>query len=525
MKNRLVNITVRIVAAALLISLCALPVVIAPRDARAAFGDCIAYDSFTRGDGAIGSTETSGPSSEACPQYAWTGGTWTISGNKVVDTPTLGGDVLTDGSLENWTSGTDLTSWTETLSGTSTVNQETSILHGGSNSVKLVTDSSNSSVRIQQTYNHTIGSWYQLMGWVYTESTSKYLQFHLNNNTINLNVNPGTTWKNYYSEYRATVASNYVGYKSSTASESVYGDDLTLKPFTLSTLFTTINTNSIAGTYSVELTIPTTGWHYAGLAICLNSQDNPTAGIIIYYNRSNIIVDKFTETGAWTNLITEAASYSADKVIKADVTVASGHVYLTAYYDNVQKGSQQDITDAAIINNTYHGLFSTTSTNSFDKFYISNNIPNTATPTNTATYTTTNTPTASDTPTNTPTDTATFTPTASDTPTNTPTHTATFTNTFTITYTPTFTDTPTETYTPTETNTSTASKTPTNTFTPTNTATLHYDATTTYEAAYAYYTGIAEENYPTVLILSVLCGVILLGLIIWAVFYFLRRRR
>jgi hypothetical protein len=91
--------------------------------------------------------------------------------------------------------------------------------------------------------------------------------------------------------------------------------------------------------------------------------------------------------------------------------------------------------------------------------------------------------------------------------------------------TPTVTNTPTNTSTPTVTNTPTNTSTPTVTNTPTNTATLHYDATTTFDAAYVYYTGVAQENYPTTILLSILCGIILLVLIIWLVFYFLRRKR
>jgi len=63
----------------------------------------LAYDTFTRDNGAIGSTEHYGPDSQRCLDRVWTGATWTIATNKAVNTPTLG-DELAAGNLVvgNW---------------------------------------------------------------------------------------------------------------------------------------------------------------------------------------------------------------------------------------------------------------------------------------------------------------------------------------------------------------------------------------------------------------------------------------
>ena len=76
-----------------------------------AYGDCLAYDTFNRTNGALGNTLTTGPSSESCPQKTWSGstGTWSITSNKAGNTQSLGSELLTNGDMSSstgWTLGT-----------------------------------------------------------------------------------------------------------------------------------------------------------------------------------------------------------------------------------------------------------------------------------------------------------------------------------------------------------------------------------------------------------------------------------
>ncbi|KKP86118.1 MAG: NOTCH2 protein, partial [Candidatus Roizmanbacteria bacterium GW2011_GWA2_35_8] len=59
----------------------------------------LAYDTFTRADGAIGNSETTGPDSQTTPSLAWTGGA--ISSNKNVITPSLGSELVTNGGFDS----------------------------------------------------------------------------------------------------------------------------------------------------------------------------------------------------------------------------------------------------------------------------------------------------------------------------------------------------------------------------------------------------------------------------------------
>jgi hypothetical protein len=177
----------------------------------------------------------------------------------------------------------------------------------------------------------------------------------------------------------------------------------------------------------------------------------------------------------------------------------------------------------------YYGSDAGNNSSQFARLEIEYLNPATDTPTNTAIYTVTHTPSNTSTDTLTPSETTTAsdTPTYTFTPSHTPTETFTPSRTFTLTHTATDTftstpsDTPTETFTPTDTFTSTYTKTPTNTRTMIPPEVL----TGTYVAAYNYYSGIAANNYPIVIILLVLIGILVLGLIIWGVSAFLKRRR
>jgi hypothetical protein len=119
-----------------------------------------------------------------------------------------------------------------------------------------------------------------------------------------------------------------------------------------------------------------------------------------------------------------------------------------------------------------------------------------------------------------------------DTPTYTPTTTPTNTATFTPTYTPTNTVTVSSTYTPTSTFTLTLTTTPSITNTPTDTKTPTITRTpippmvltSTYDAAYVYYSEVAQEIHPTIIMVAAICGVVLLILVILFIWFITKRR-
>jgi hypothetical protein len=85
----------------------------------------------------------------------------------------LGTEVLVDPGLEAWSSATDLTNWTETVSGTSTVNRETVSPHGGTYCARLDIDATNHNAYVAQGFSLAANRVYQLSFWYKTTNSKQ----------------------------------------------------------------------------------------------------------------------------------------------------------------------------------------------------------------------------------------------------------------------------------------------------------------------------------------------------------------
>ena len=130
-------------------------------------------------------------------------------------------------------------------------------------------------------------------------------------------------------------------------------------PLTLSSLFSTALYASANCDLSVAVT--RTAGTQAGFVARLDSASSPANFIIAYLDgASNVKVDKCV-AGVYTNVISGAVTYGSTKILRL---VCSGNS-VSAYYDGTQVGSTVTVSDAGIVSNTRHGLFSTYASNSF----------------------------------------------------------------------------------------------------------------------------------------------------------------
>lgn len=108
----------------------------------------------------------------------------------------IGPNLFADGELDDWTTDTDLTSWTETIEGSSTITKESVDVQSGNFSCEMYVDASNSLARITQALATAIdtGSAYRLSAWYKNEVAARYLKWNLKNSTNNVSLSKDGGW-------------------------------------------------------------------------------------------------------------------------------------------------------------------------------------------------------------------------------------------------------------------------------------------------------------------------------------------
>ena len=301
----------------------------------------LAYDTFTRGDGTIGSSETTGPDSQTTPSLAWTGGA--ISSNKNVITPSLGSDVVVNGDFASDTVWVKGAGWTIT----------------GGLGVATTTGA-----YLQQNSIMTTGLWYTTTWDLVSKTAGNGFSTIFGSGS-----NPGPTRgtpATYNETGRVVGTGNFYIYASGGGVSGTI-DNVVVKPLTLSSLFSSVSTSDtdVIADAGVTLTAGT----QAGLVTNLDSTSSPANFLIAYHDGTNVKLDK-NVGGTYTNLISAAATYSAGATLRVITYTSSGSLKVRVYYNNALVGTEQTVSDAGIISNTKHGLFSTYSGNSFDNFTL-----------------------------------------------------------------------------------------------------------------------------------------------------------
>jgi len=190
-------------------------------------------------------------------------------------------ELTNDGGLNIWTDATHLTNWTSSLTGTSTVNRESSVKRGGAYSLRLDVDAGNDTVYVWQQQKLIPGNRYTVSFW-YKTAAGKNAGFYLwdpkypmylksdgswmtSGNQIALpEAQTWTYWEVTFRALPGTCEHNFaLSSGSSSASSSIYFDDVSLRPFTncLRSLQITqggagVSPDPIAGTWQAEIDNP-----------------------------------------------------------------------------------------------------------------------------------------------------------------------------------------------------------------------------------------------------------------------------
>lgn len=333
----------------------------------------ISSDDFNASNGALGLTRGGGSPEDGGTGKPWTAATWTINTNKAANTPTVINDervrnIGFEGTYDDEGGGIMLaTNWNgySLDAGTDTATKEESHIHGGAAAQKVTANA-----RFEGVYNNTlaltVGNWYLVTIWVDTTATV-YMHELSGNAQIDPNpLLPDTSGA--YVQFIATFRATHTGFSlaillNQDGAATMYYDDASVKPLTLSTLFATLQHVTPDVLATVDLTV--THGTQAGLALCVDDPANPANFVIAIHDGANARLIKCV-AGTYTSVISAAATYQAGaplRVIKLGTT-------WRLHYNRAAVGSVSTISDAGIIDNTHHGLFSTYNPNRFENLRI-----------------------------------------------------------------------------------------------------------------------------------------------------------
>ncbi|OFW63197.1 MAG: hypothetical protein A2Z35_03755, partial [Actinobacteria bacterium RBG_19FT_COMBO_36_27] len=331
----------------------------------------LAYDSFTRSDGELGSTESKSYNDPPTPSLPWSGSTWAVSGNKVVNTPNLGSEKIQNGSFETGNPPNNWGAWGPVT----TFEQSSTQAQNGTYSLHLITSDNNQGAA--QSAGLTNPLWYLGTAYVYPVTYGDYHYFALGNEEYFF-YQPLTQWTKLTVISRATTGNVFLG---PVYAKEMYYDNVSVKALTLNELFAALPATKSDVTAEVGITLENSINNRipVGLVLRLDDKDNP----------QNFLLATLTEGGsnAWgvvnltkcingtytslfsTHLNSAGTLYSAGTKLK----VVLDGPNVKVYYGNTLINTAT-VSDTEIINNTIHGIFSPYSGDSLDDFTLSTNI-------------------------------------------------------------------------------------------------------------------------------------------------------
>lgn len=293
----------------------------------------LAYDTFTRADGSLGTSEILGPDAQAVTARAWTGATWAIATNKAVNTPNLGVDVIVNGTFTTDTDWTKGAGW--------------GIAAGVAGAILASSDLTAAVAPL------VVGTWYQV---TYTLSG-------FGAGTVNAKLGstafPTHAANATYTETGLALTTAFaftgVGFTGSI-------DDVTCRPLTLSELFATVPATVADLFLDVNCTmVSATDGKQVGIVSNLNSASSPTDfRLTILDGRGNVMVWDCI-AGVYTLKATTAITYAAAATLRQ---IVSGTA-LSRFYNGALVGTTQ--TMGANVG-TIAGLFATSPLVSLDVF-------------------------------------------------------------------------------------------------------------------------------------------------------------
>lgn len=289
----------------------------------------------------------------------WKGSsTITISSGQAVNSPTLGSELLTNGNMET---GDPPSSWTAGASGTLSSAADERTGGAGAASINIARNGVNNPYAYQA-FVSANNRHYKIIAWMKKVDASHGPFLYCANADIGTLHETNTAWARYLRSFVLIGGSGAyqvrLGAINTSEGTSVRHDDASLKEYiNVPDLFKAIDAEQSLVRVGINITLDQYG-DDLGVVCCLDDPTNPQNYVAAKLGRYRDYVRliKCVNGTVSVVLIETAVTYSAGAALEIRHTATNT---FQVWYNGVQVSTDKTISDASIVDNTYHGIFET----------------------------------------------------------------------------------------------------------------------------------------------------------------------
>jgi hypothetical protein len=267
--------------------------------------------------------------------WAYTAGKWTVASNRAVGTPGLGSELITNGDFASDTWWSKGTGWTIAAGVASKAPGTLSALNRGS-ALPL------GFVQVTMTVLNFVAGTIRPFLWPDWGVAAKAAN--------------GT-----YTVAGRTVSTS--AYFEADAAANLSVDNISAKAIPTADVFCT--RDFLVANINISSPIIHVNDSINGLVMCLDSTSNPQNYIYAYLDLAFDRIAMYKCVGGvHTQLIHSGITYVADRILR----IAKNGTTVKLFYNEIQIGADQTVSDVGVKDNTRHGMFSTSGNNSMASF-------------------------------------------------------------------------------------------------------------------------------------------------------------
>lgn len=285
----------------------------------------VVSDTFNRDNGAL-------------TGWDYTNNAWAIASNAAVCTPPLGAELFVNGAFAADTDWTKGTGWTI---GSGVATKTAGTASALTQAVGTLNRWGKSTYDLTRTAGGVTSQFGNKQGVTHSVSESV-----ISTNRVGANTNVGI---NGNSTFAGTV------------------DNASTKLMVTSDLLATRGNFSANASIAANMTVNSDT--LAGVVGWVDSYTNPQNFVILTHNGTAWVLDKLVG-GAYGFITGGSVAAVAGAEIKMVGVRSGANLLVTCYYNGNAIGTTQTVSDAGIVSNRRHGLFSTSEMNSFDSVSI-----------------------------------------------------------------------------------------------------------------------------------------------------------